>query len=668
MSTSEAQPPAQYRVTFLPEDNWVVVPCTDTLLEAARRAGIYITSPCGGKGACGKCKVIVKSGTAESADTPHLTRKERRAGYMLACQARPTSDIVIEAPPESREEQLQVLDHDGSILEFDSGVEVQSPPLGEGGSSNPLVRWSVVEVEPPSLEETRADLERICDTVRRTRGVSCHTASLAALRQLPFILRTYNWRASIYKETMNGRGHVIKVGPPDRTVNYGIAVDIGTTTVVVQLIDLRLGRVLGTRGTLNRQAAYGDDILSRIIHACEYRGLDTLNKLVVKTVNDLIVELCEADTHCDPSDIHCAVCAGNSTMVHLFLGLPPCTIRREPFVSVTNFPPVVRAEEVGLNIFTAAPVVLVPGVSGYVGGDITAGVLASGLAQQDGPCILIDAGTNGEVVVGTREWMMSCASSAGPAFEGGGVRCGMRAAMGAIQKLQLHSDGRVARMTTIGDAPARGMCGAGLIDALAEILRTGIIDRAGKFTDTASADLLRETRQGKEFMLVPAARAGVDHDIVITETDIEHIIRSKGAIFTAMLILLEKVDLTFRDIHLFYVAGGFGNYLNLRNAVTIGLLPDLPVERFRFIGNASLTGARMALLDQRHREDLTGIAERVTYIELITETQFMDRYVASMFLPHTDVSLFPSVMEELARANFHNRKQDGAKIGAPEHA
>jgi len=639
----------QYRVTFAPQNSSTTAQPAETLLDVARRADIHITSPCGGEGACGKCKVIVKSGTVKSASTSHLTDAERSAGYVLACQSRPASDLVVEVPPESREDQPQVLGQEGAIPSFESGVEVQEASPSEASSRAPLIRWRVIEVDPPSLEETRADFERISDTAKRAHGVSCRTASLIALRELPSTLRNHKWRAGIYTESSDGWHHVIKVGPPERTVNYGIAVDIGTTTVVVQLMDLRTGRVLGTRGTLNPQTAYGQDVVSRIIHACENRGLDTLHQLVVKTVNDLIAEVCEAYGRCNPSDIHGAVCAGNSTMVHLFLGLPPCTIRREPFVSVTNFPPVVRAQEIGLNIFPAAPLVLVPGISGYVGGDITAGVLASGLAEQDAPCVLVDLGTNGEVVVGMREWMISCASSAGPAFEGGGVRCGMRAALGAIQRFQLSPGGIPQGATTIGNVPARGICGSGLIDTLAELLRAGIIDRAGKFTDAAPTDLVRKGEQGKEFILVPRRHAGVSHDIIITETDIEHIIRSKGAIFTALLILLEKVGLSFQDIHRFYVAGGFGNYLNVKNAVTIGLLPDLPVEQFRFIGNASLAGARMALLDQGQRENLTAIAERMTYLELITEAQFMDRYVASLFLPHTHTELFSSVMGELSR-------------------
>ena len=638
----------QHKVTYLPEQRSALVGNGESLLDAARRAGVPIASACGGDGTCGKCKVVVRKGDARCSPDQHLAEEDRRAGYVLACQCRPLEDLVVEIAPEARNGNVQALGDEGSIIAFEVGSEEQSmlSPL-EPADLDPLVKPVQVIVEPPSLEDPTADLERVCQQVSQKIGATCYAASLSTLRQLPSLLRTYDWKATVYAQSRDGYSYAIKAAPPGEQSNQGLAIDIGTTTVVVQLIDLEWGRIVGTRGSLNRQAAYGEDVITRIIHACQnQQGLKTLHDTIINTINSLIGELCDA-YGLVATDMHCAVCAGNSTMIHLVLGIAPCTIRREPFVSVTNFPSPLRANEIGLDILPEAPVTFVPGISGYVGGDITAGTLASGLYGEEEPCVLIDVGTNGEIVLGNRDWLICCASSAGPAFEGGGLRCGMRAATGAIQRLWIDDATGEPRVATIDDAPARGICGSGLIDAIAELMRAGFIDRTGKFTESAPAHLLRETEEGKALRLVPREEANLADDILITETDITHAIRSKGAIFTAIYVLMEKVGMSFQDVARFYVAGGFGNYLNLRNAVTIGLLPDLPEERFRFVGNAALQGAKMALSAKVHMEQLTSIARMMTYVELSAEPLFMDRYVASLFLPHTDETLFPSVVAEL---------------------
>jgi len=642
----------QHTVTFLPGRVSIVADRSGTLLDIARRAGINISSPCGGEGQCGKCKVIVREGEVDCPPNRHLTDDQSCAGYVLACQTRVLGDVTVEVPAESREENVQAVGNEASLVAFDKSSDIQTVTADTNMAAlDPIVKGFHVRVKPPSLEEPTGDLERICRSVAEQAGVRCSGACLSTLRQLPNLLRTYDWQATVYTQMLDGTARAINAARPLNQRNYGVAIDIGTTTIVVQMVDLDSGGIIGTRGTLNSQAAYGEDVLTRMIHACRnQQGLETLHNLVVDAVNGLLAEMYQ--THeCGPTDVRCAVCAGNSTMIHLFLGIPPCAIRQEPFVSVTNFPPTVRAGEVRLDILQEAPIVCVPGVSGYVGGDITAGALATGIFSEQNPCILIDVGTNGEIVAGNRDWLICCASSAGPAFEGGGVRCGMRAAAGAVQKLWIDDDGSAPHVETIDGAPARGICGSGLIDTIAELFRVGMIDRSGKFTAQAPANLIRETDEGNELVLVPRDRAGVNHDIVITETDIAHAIRSKGAIFTAMCILTQKVGLSFRDVSRLYIAGGFGNYLNVQNAVTIGLLPDLPIDRFRFVGNASLQGARMALSSRDNVQRLTEIAQSMTYVELSMEPRFMDRYVASLFLPHTDERLFPSVLERISDVN-----------------
>ena len=647
-TASRAGARIEYKVTFLPEQRSALIGNGETLLDAARRAEVPLTSACGGDGTCGKCKVIVREGRVRCSPSQHLAAADRGAGYVLACQCRALEDLVVEIAPEARSGNTQPLDDEGAIMAFEVGSEEQSMlfPV-ESADLDPLVKPIQVMVKPPSLEDPTADLERVCQEVSEILEAQCRGASLSTLRQLPSLLRTHDWKATVYAQSRDGQSYAIKAGPPGDPSNRGLAIDVGTTTVAVQLVDLESGRLVGTRGSLNRQATYGEDVLTRIIHACRSeQGLEALHQKIVHTINNLIGELCDA-YQCEATDIHCAACAGNTTMIHLLLGIAPCAIRREPFVSVTNFPSPLRANEIGLAILPEAPVVCLPGISGYVGGDITAGALASGLYADKDPCVLIDVGTNGEIVVGNRDWLICCASSAGPAFEGGGLRCGMRAASGAIQRFWIDDGTGEPCVATIEDAPARGICGSGLIDAIAELMRAGFIDRTGKLTELAPPHLLCETEEGKALRLVSREEANLADDIVITETDIAHTIRSKGAIFTAIHVLMEKVGMSFQDVARFYVAGGFGNYLNLHNAVTIGLLPDLPEERFRFVGNAALQGAKMALSAKVHMEQLTAIARMMTYVELSAEPLFMERYVASLFLPHTDETLFPSIVPEL---------------------
>ncbi|MCD6287944.1 MAG: DUF4445 domain-containing protein [Candidatus Hydrogenedentes bacterium] len=649
-SSRDARNRDQYTVTFLPDHVSIVADSSETLLDIARRSGINISSPCGGEGQCGKCKVIVREGEVDYTPNRNFTDNEFRAGYVLACQTRILGNVTVEIPPESREENIQAIGDEVPLMEFGKSSDIQIATADiDVAVLDPIVKGFLVRVKAPSLEEPTGDLERICRSVAEQAGVECSGACLSTLRQIPALLRTYDWQATVYAQMLDGTARAIDAARPHNRPNYGVAIDIGTTTIVVQMVDLDSGQIVSTRGVLNSQTSYGEDVLTRIIHACRDRyGLETLHNLVVDAVNELLVEMYQI-YECGPTDVRCAVCAGNSTMIHLFLGIPPCAIRQEPFVSVTNFPPTMRAGEVKLDILPDAPLVCVPGISGYVGGDITAGALATGIFSDENPCVLIDVGTNGEIVIGNRDWLICCASSAGPAFEGGGVRCGMRATTGAIQKLWIDDDRGIPRVETVDGVPARGICGSGLIDTIAELFKAAMIDRSGKFTERVPANLIRETDEGKELVLVPRDRAGTDHDIVITETDIAHAIRSKGAIFTAMNILMQKVGMLFQDVSKLYIAGGFGNYLNLRNAVTVGLIPDLPTDRFRFVGNASLHGARMALLARENVERLTEIARNMTYVELSMEPRFMDSYVASLFLPHTDETLFPSVAEMLGR-------------------
>jgi uncharacterized 2Fe-2S/4Fe-4S cluster protein (DUF4445 family) len=432
----------------------------------------------------------------------------------------------------------------------------------------------------------------------------------------------------------------------DATRAFGLAVDIGTTTVVVHLVDLGTGATLGAAGALNRQVSYGDDVISRMIHAGEPDGLEQLRRAVVGELNVLVGRL--ADTHDVRGDeIVTAVVAGNTTMVHLFLGLPPDEIRRAPYVPVVAVPPVQHALEVGLRIHPRATVTAMPGVASYVGGDIVADVLASGMDTASELTMLIDAGTNGETVIGNRDFLICCACSAGPAFEGGGISSGMRAARGAIQRVEVTEEGALT-WATIGGMPPRGICGSGLVDLVAALLRAGWIDRSAQLRP--DAPLVRTGPAGPEIVVVPAAATAIGRDITLTNSDLENLLRSKAAVYAGASLLARRLGVEMTDLQRVYVAGGFGTYLDIGNAIQIGLLPDVPVERVTFIGNGSVTGAKMGLLSYEALRRAGDVATRMTYRELSADEAFMDEYVSAMFLPHTDCGRFPRACAALGVA------------------
>jgi len=627
-----------YTVTFFqPHPVKIEVHKGRDLLSAAVAAGVYINSSCGGDGVCGRCKVIIKKGQIKTEPSGRISMQEREKGYVLACQTTVHSDVEVEVPAESRLDLDKISEQDAKLLRL-KGMYSQAVDVDKGKgvieedlfTHSPLATKLYLKLPAPSLTDTVSDLERLYREIRKTRGIPIMQTGLTNIKRLGRLLRESDWEVTVLLGKRNGTVEIVSVEPGDTSErNYGIALDIGTTTVSGQLVNLNTKEVLGTKATHNKQVSFGSDVITRIIYATESGGLEKLHHAVIDNINAIIQELVK-EHNINLSDINGVMCAGNTTMAHLVLRVDPKFIRREPYVSTANFVPVIRAQEAGIKVNPRGLLSCVPGVSTYVGGDITAGVLACGLNRADKLTMLIDVGTNGEIVLGNREWMVSCAASAGPAFEGSGVKCGMRAACGAIQRVEISKLGRV-KVTTIGRAKPLGICGSGYINCLAELFRKGIIGRNGKFVE------------GKEFVLVPKRKADVDYDIVITEADIENLKRSKGAIYAASSILLKKLNLGFKDIEQFYIAGGFGTYLDIDKAVTIGLLPDLERKKFSFIGNSSLVGSREILLSYEAKVEAEKIARKMTYIELSVEPAYMDEYVSALFFPHTDLTRFPSI-------------------------
>jgi uncharacterized 2Fe-2S/4Fe-4S cluster protein (DUF4445 family) len=641
----------KHSVVFQPVGAKIEVGQESKILEAAAEAGIYINSLCGGEGVCGKCRVQITRGEAKptSHSIRFLSREEINTGFVLACQTKVEASLEVWVPPEARLEEEQILTTESMVCyeppqDLHLGDSLDIPSL----LYMPMTQKLYLSLPEPSLADNISDLDRIYREIRKKVASHYFEISLTSLRGLARLLRESQWQvtATLYPYDEHCI-EILSLEPGDTCAeNYGIACDIGTTTIAAQLVDLRSGAILGVEASHNQQAKYGEDVISRMIFACGRGGLSPIHHAVIDPINKLIGSLVEKHG-VEASNITAFTAAGNTTMTHLFLGLEPCTIRLEPYIPTANFLPTASAAELDLHIHPRAVLNCLPGVSSYVGGDITAGILASGMNNRPQVSALIDIGTNGEIVIGNNEWLVCCSASAGPAFEGSGTKCGMRASRGAIQKV--HIEGDQVAYETIGAAKVRGICGSGLIDTIAELFLNRILDPNGKFPRDSGNPRVRENEGNMEFVLASGDETETGKDVVITESDISNLIKSKGAILAAMRVLMNSVGMSFEDLEKIYVAGGFGNYLDVEKAIFIGLLPDVPSERVQFIGNSSLTGARMALLSRHALARADTVARQMTYFELSVDPKFYDEFVAALFLPHTDMNLFPSVKTLMER-------------------
>jgi uncharacterized 2Fe-2S/4Fe-4S cluster protein (DUF4445 family) len=634
----------RYRVLFLPDEKSIEVEAGATIAEAAQKAGIFISNLCGGEGVCGECRVRLLKGSTEfdANNTLFFSQDEIDKGFVLACQSEIFEDLEVEIPPESRLEDEQIMTGEGAERGEEGGASAgKRDPRLPFYAIKPLVRKIFLELPPPTLDDNITDIERVSRELRRKLGWHSYEISLDCLQHLSDKLRDHAWKVTATVVKKMDRYRIQKIESLDTSGrNYGVAVDVGTTTVVAQLVDLRTGKVLGVDGTHNMQSQYGEDVISRMIYACKKDGLHPLHEAIVNNINQLIENLTR-ESHLSPEDIDAVAAAGNTTMSHFLLGLTPCSIRLEPYVPTADIYPQILAREIGVHINPSGILETIPSVASYVGGDIVAGVVSCGIADQPEVRGLIDIGTNGEIAIGNNEWLVCCSASAGPSFEGGGTRCGMRATRGAIEKVEIHEGG--VTFQTIGNARARGICGSGLIDCIYELAKNRIIGAEGKFDRRLDDPRLTLADDIPQYVIAREDETETGDPIVITESDIDNLIKSKGSVFAAIKSLLDYIDLPLDQLETFYVAGGFGNYLNIPKAVAIGLLPDIPLEKIEFIGNSSLTGARMALVSEAAFEKCLAISRSMTNIELSNYQPYMDEYIAALFLPHTDRRLFPSV-------------------------
>jgi len=590
---------------------------------------------------------VIRKGEAYTQPTGRINPEERRKGVYLACLATVQSDLEVEVPAESRldfdkltSEELEL-----RLKGIYSETEEVEPSVSVVGEEifvhSPLATKLYLELPLPTLDDKISDLERLYRQIRRIRDIQIMQTGLSNIRRLGELLRSCDWKVTVTLGKRNGTTEIVLVEPGDTShKNFGLCFDIGTTTLSGQLVDLNKKEVLGTKATYNKQASLGSDVITRIIYAREQDGLERLHHALIDSMNQMIQELIQ-ENKIDLNDVNCILCAGNTTMIHLLLRVDPTYIRREPYVPTANFVPTIRAAEAGIKINPRGLLSCVPGVSSYVGGDTTAGVLSSGLYKCEDLSILIDIGTNGEVVLGNKDFLIGCAASAGPAFEGSGVTWGMRSSRGAIQKANIESAGLKVNYSTIGNVRPRGICGSGYIDILAELLRQGLIDKSGKIV-AEDSERVRSGSSGREFVVAFKAETEADSDIVIAEADIENLKRAKAAIYSSAAVLIKHMDLDFSEIKNIFIAGGFGSYLDIDNAIKIGLLADLERSKFLFIGNSSLAGARQMLLSYEANKIADDIARKITYFELSVDPGYMDEYMAALFFPHTDLSKFPS--------------------------
>jgi len=625
----------QYTIHFEPSGLKITVPSGAVLLEAAHKAGIYLSSICGGDGYCGKCKVIIDTGQFQSKPTALLTPDEVRENVVLACQTKVLSDMTITVPRSHTLETSQIL------MDSDAHRFSELPSEVREGifEYDPLVRKIYVEMSPPTVHDHTADHERLYLAIREQIDAPIMQTGFRILQKLSGLLQSSDYKVTV---TVGRRGEtteVIEVQPGNHCEkNFAVAVDLGTTTVVAHLVDLTKATTIDTEATYNSQINFGEDYIRRIIYAEENDAFDEMQNRIVNDVNNLIVTLASRQK-IDLQDLNAIVCAGNTAMVHFLLNLDPTRIRREPYIASAGFVPPIRAAEAGIQINKRGLLYCLPAVAAYIGSDIVAGVLTTRIFTQKGISLFIDIGTNGEVVLGNREWLTCASSSAGPAFEGSGVKHGMRAGGGAIEKLTILDDGSI-ELKTIGQKHPVGICGSGLLDTLAELFTKGIIDRTGRFKDN-SQPRLTEGDEGRQFQISPMDNE--HQEIVITQVDIDNLIRSKAGVFASIKVLMEATQTTSEDLEAVYLAGGFGNFLNIQQAVNIGMLPDVPLEKMCFVGNTSIAGAKTVLLSRKALETAEKIAEGMTYFDLMSHPGYMDEFTKANFLPHTDLSLFPSV-------------------------
>lgn len=638
-----------YKVTFKFENGEDITAFAaegENLLEVAKKANVAIDAPCNGNAACGKCKVKLVGGELDSEKTRHITSEEYEQGWRLSCISTIHSDVEVLVPDIASAYRSRMKVADLSSTEEVRIFEQAKSDIAEAGIEfkNDL---EVVDIkmDAPSLDDTMPDNERLIWALKAQCGVERVKITFAALKKLADALRQSGFHLKCVVRRTGDKLEVLDVMPKGAIPQVGgLAIDIGTTTVSSLLVDMLTGKILAKASSGNGQIRFGADVINRIIEQQKVGGRKKLQKAIVEeTLNPLVDSLCRASGFAHENIFRICI-ASNTTMNHLLFAVDADPVRMEPYIPTFYEVGGIYADDLGIDINPHSRVIIAPNIGSYVGGDITAGTLASAIWNKEEMSLFIDLGTNGELVFGNSEFMMSCACSAGPAFEGGDISCGMRATDGAIEACTIDKETMEPTFTIVGDEGQKpaGICGSGIIDIISELFRCGIISPKGKFIREGKR--IRHDQYGMgSFVLAFREDAASVKDIELTEVDIDNFIRAKGAIFSAIRVMLQSLDFDVTMIDRVYVAGGIGSGINMRNAVNIGMFPDIELDKFTYIGNSSLSGAYAMLCSTEAENKVSDVARNMTYLELSNEPTYMDEFVASCFLPHTDAMLFPSL-------------------------
>ena len=639
------------KVFFKSHNKEVECEVGEKLLDVARNADIFIDAPCNGNKSCGKCKVKLLEGKCNTEKTVHISDEEWDEGYILACATKITEDITIEVP-EKLSSSMHGMKIEGVGKKVDKELFERAKNIIESNdlSYQTNIIKQYVELDKPSIDDNISDIDRIERHMKQELNIDAIDFRLDVLRKIPKILREDDFKITLTYLKKKNKITILNIEAGNKEGElYGLAIDIGTTSVVVCLVNLTTNEVIDKASSGNAQIRYGADVINRIVFAVRKNNLELMRKAVVDdTINPLIQAIYEK-TGVDRDNVIRVVLSGNTTMSTLFLGIYPDYIRLEPFIPPYLKSPKLMGENVGLNVNESALIYLSPNVASYVGGDITAGVLSSGIWASEENTLFIDLGTNGEIVFGNKDFMMCCACSAGPAFEGGGISCGMRASAGAIEKVKIDKETLNPTLTIIDNCEPIGICGSGIIDLICQMLITKVIDRRGKIQRGLDNRRIRfnEHDIGEYVLAFKEDYESLENDLVINEIDIDSFIRAKGAIYSGASVLIESLGMDFDVIDKVYIAGGIGNNLDIENSILIGLLPDVDRSKFQYIGNSSLVGSYLALISKDAREKLEEIGSQMTYVELSVYPTYMDEFVSACFLPHTNIDQFPTVKDLL---------------------
>lgn len=649
---------AMHTVQFLPHERKIQVSDGTSLIRAALDAGVHINASCGGTGVCGKCRVLVEEGQVEGGITEKLSQEDIDQGYRMACQSLIYDDLTIRVPIES-EMDASVLNLQVPARRTAEIKQVDLQDFKEKGLFLPPVEKMYIELPKPSSQDNSPDVTRLINFLRLKHNEHQLEIDLPLIRKIPDELRKDDFKVTVtlarsVKE--NGKTEILNVQSGDTShKNFAIALDIGTTTIYAQLVDLHSGEILSEYGDFNAQMSYGEDIINRIVYAEKGNGLEELSQAVFRTINKIIHRILKK-SQVDQEDISTITIAGNTTMTQLMLKVNPRYIRRSPYVPTCNLYPPFKAWELGFDIAEHVKALVYPSISSYVGGDIVSGIMGSLMYKTEEVTMYVDIGTNAEIVIGNKDWMVCAAGSAGPAFEGGGMKFGLRAEKGAIEDFSVDPISLEPMVLTIGQAKPRGICGSGFINIVAVMLEMGIIDNRGKFNKDLKTSRIRETDEIWEYVLAWADETEIGRDIALQEPDIDNLIRAKGAIYSACMTLLSEIGLTLQDIQRIIIAGGFGSYIDLAKAMTIGLFPEMEPEKITFVGNGSLLGAKISAVNNHLRKDVFEVTKKMTNFELSETSSYMDNYMAALFLPHTNLEQFPKLRDRMKQREELQKK------------